>query len=155
MKIAIVGSRKFPNLKLVENLGENLAGWGDLLVISGGAWGVDRTIEEKCKEWNIKFKCFPANWYANDGTLNKLAGFERNTLIANECEFGICFWDGASKGCIDTIRKIKKQNKDYIIIAPDGSLVSVQIKQKINMEFLNKVVLQKDLQDAPQLNTNL
>ncbi len=142
MKIAVVGSRHFQNLQFVERLGENLPGWGDILVISGGAYGVDKTIENKCKEWQIRFKCFPATWYDDNGKYDKLAGIKRNTLIAELCDLCICFWDGESKGAIDTVKKTKKLNKDYIIFGPDGQILKNKISAE-TIDFVAKVVLQK------------
>lgn len=102
MKIAVVGSREFKDIKFIETIllqhfdGQLL--YGDILytevLISGGARGVDSIAESFWKKHNGKTIIFKPDW----DKYGKRAGFLRNELIINEAERVIAFWDGESKG---------------------------------------------------------
>lgn len=124
MKIAIVGSREFscPNFvkekidKICEALGHMEK---PLTIISGGAKGVDTWAEEVAKTWEglgVETIIFKPNW--NDlshpdaviktgryGKYDAMAGKRRNTLIINEADSVLAFWDGKSEGTKDSINK--------------------------------------------------
>jgi hypothetical protein len=61
------------------------------IVVTGGARGVDKT-----------------------------AGFKRNTQIVNDADVVVAFWDGTSRGSLDTITKAVKCNKTVIIFGVKG-----------------------------------
>lgn len=131
MKIAVVGSRNFLNTKYVEyvlNHTEKI--FGDFVLVSGGANGAD-TLAER---WAIrnKHECeiYPANWEdlthpdAKIKTDKKgrkydaAAGFRRNKQIVEAADIVIAFWDGQSRGTLNTIMLAKKQKKKVYIFYP-------------------------------------
>ena len=109
MKVAVVGSRGFSDYKL---LSETLDKIKITLIISGSAKGADTLGEQYAKENGIETKIFLPDWEKH----GKAAGMLRTTDIINESEVVIAFWDGSSKGTLDSINKAKKLNKKLIII---------------------------------------
>lgn len=113
MKIAIVGSRDYDRLDLVVAYVKNLP--PGTVVVSGGARGVDRVAA------NTATSCgFPVVEYRADWTLGKQAGFERNTMIVDQSDEVIAFWDGKSGGTLDTIRKALAAGKFRGVFEPNG-----------------------------------
>jgi len=113
MTLAIVGSRGFNDY---EGLKESLLEY-DLIetctkVVSGGARGADSLGERFANEFNIPIEVIKPNWDA----FGKAAGFIRNTDIVNKCDVLIAFWDGQSRGTLDSINKARAANKRVIIV---------------------------------------
>lgn len=105
MKIAIVGSRDFPDLQMVE---ERVRNFGrSFEFVSGGARGVDKTAEKAAKKIGAKITVFPADWK----THGKRAGFLRNQQIVDYCDELVAFWDGESKGTMHSVSLTKAQGK--------------------------------------------
>lgn len=116
-KVAIVGSRKFPDLQRVREVVNDLL--PDITVVSGGAKGVDTVAEAAAKGRGLNTIIFPAEWrFGPDRIYNPRAGFERNTLIVKECDSVIAFWDGLSGGTKDTIDKARAMGKPVWVIPP-------------------------------------
>lgn len=114
--IAIVGSRTITDKDFVfKHLSEMVP--VDSIVTSGGAKGVDSLGEEFCKLHNIKFVKHEPDW-EKDGNG---AGFKRNWTIIKESDLIIAFWDGESKGTLDTIQKGVKSGKQVVIFNKAGS----------------------------------
>ena len=114
-KIAIIGSRNYKRLDLVEKYVQNNMKYGDLLV-SGGAKGVDLASERAADKQNVETKIFLPDWEKN----GKGAGLIRNTDIVKNSDKIVAFWDGKSRGTLDSIKKAKKMNKEYEIYGPNG-----------------------------------
>ena len=111
MKLAVIGSRGFDNYELVEKV---LNDYKDkvTLLISGGAKGADTLGEQWAKNNNIETLIFPADWIK----YGKRAGFVRNNDIVYSCDLCVAFWDGNSKGTLDSINKAKAMNKEVIVL---------------------------------------
>lgn len=117
MKIAVVGSRnfiykKFVMAKLIAII-SGLEHYDDVLIVSGGAQGVDSWAEEIALRFKIPKIIFKPDW----NKYGKRAGFIRNELIINEADKVIAFWDGESKGTkhsIDLAIKAKKHVDIYV-----------------------------------------
>lgn len=109
MKVAVIGSRTFMNYEEVKRV---LSTMKITLLVSGGAKGADSLGERYAKENNIETKIFLPDWNKH----GKIAGFIRNTDIVNEAELVIAFWDGISKGTLDSIKKADAQGKRLLII---------------------------------------
>ena len=122
LRVGIVGSRSrnAPKDKQLIRfvLEKQLEKGYTLHLVSGGCRkGADKFAEELSEELHlgisihypdIKPDC--QRWeYA-------LACYERNTLIANECDILLATWDGTSSGTFDTIKKTKSQNKPVVIL---------------------------------------
>lgn len=101
MKVAIVGSREFPDRSLVKDYIHKL--WKELetrpTIISGGARGVDAWAEKIASECTLPTDIYPADW----DRYGKSAGFKRNKKMVEAADAIVAFWDGESKGTKHTI----------------------------------------------------
>jgi hypothetical protein len=112
MKVAIVGSRDYPDKQQVVDYVNNLP--EDTIVVSGGAIGVDTWAEEAARERGLPEPIiFPADWKR----YGKSAGFRRNYDIAKEADRVVAFTIG-SNGTADTINHARKLGKDLEIYLP-------------------------------------
>ena len=105
MRIAIVGSREFPEMDMVREFVAALP--SDAVVISGGARGVDSVAEEAAGTRGLETVIFPAEWDRH----GKKAGFLRNKDIVAAADKVVAFWDGKSKGTAHTIRLAQEAGK--------------------------------------------
>jgi len=108
-KVAIVGSRDFEELSLVHDFVAKLP--PDCTVISGGARGVDRVAAVAAKMRGLRLIEHPADWSKGRG-----AGFARNTLIAQECDLMVAFWDGGSRGTAHAMQEAARFGRPVHVI---------------------------------------
>lgn len=113
MKIAVVGSRDFKPLSLVESFIQGLP--DDSIIISGGARGVDSIAERAAKNRGLQTIIYPAQW----DKYGKAAGMMRNTDIIKDSDIVVAFWDGKSRGTQDSIIKACKYRK-YVYLVKTG-----------------------------------
>lgn len=103
MKIAIVGSRDYRSQGNVADFVGGLP--EDAIIVSGGARGVD--------SWAVEFagtrltEVYPADW----DKWGRSAGFRRNQTIVDACDELYAFWDGLSKGTLDSIQRAARAGK--------------------------------------------
>jgi len=112
MKIAIVGSRGFDDYDMMNEVLFSSVSPNEDIIISGGAKGADSLAEQFAKENDIECKVIEADW----DTFGKSAGMLRNSQIVEESDHIIAFWDGKSKGTLDTINKAKKKGIEPLVI---------------------------------------
>lgn len=110
-RIAIVGSREYKDLDNVKLVINDMAPFKPV-IISGGARGVDREATKQAQIIGLKTSIYWADWEIH----GKAAGFIRNQLIVDNSDACIAFWDGKSKGTLDTVRKMEKAKKPVLII---------------------------------------
>lgn len=110
MRIAIVGSRNYPDAKRVFEFVHELP--PDTVVVSGGAGGVDTWAILQAKRDGLATKVYPADW----GKYGMSAGFRRNQTIVDDVDCVVAFWDGVSRGTADTIAKARKAGKCVEVI---------------------------------------
>lgn len=108
--VCICGSRNFPHMDTVREIVRALP--RDLLIIVGGAPGVDKVAEEEARALGFEIKVFPALW----GTYGKRAGAIRNRQMVEAADRVIAFWDGQSKGTKITIDIATAMNKPLYLI---------------------------------------
>ena len=112
MNLAIIGSRTFRNYKYVSDTIKDKYNIQDISnIISGGAEGVDTLAAMFAKENNINLIEYIPDWnrYGNK------AAFIRNELIINSADEVLAFWDGKSKGTMQSIKIAKNKNKKITI----------------------------------------
>jgi len=111
--VAVVGSRDYPDREAVGRyMGEiALTAW-DSVIVSGGAKGPDSWAVADAEELGLHAEVFLADW----PTHGKAAGFMRNTQIVERCDRVVAFWDGKSRGTLDTIQKAVKAGKPVLIL---------------------------------------
>lgn len=112
MKIAIVGSREYPDLEAVRRYVEKLD-W-DTIVVSGGAKGVDQAAEFAAGKRRMVVVVHRPDWTKH----GKAAGHIRNWLIVKEADRIVVFWDGQSKGADSVIKLAHKYKKPLEVYCP-------------------------------------
>lgn len=116
-RVAIVGSREFPGAS------SQVRCWLSqfhvdvrprVLVISGGARGVDIAARAAAIDMGFQYREYPADW----DTHGKAAGYIRNEQMVLAADKVIAFWDGQSKGTKHTIDLALKHRKNLEVIFP-------------------------------------
>lgn len=107
-KLVICGSRTIVDYSLVKkNLDRIITDKTSVIIISGGAKGVDQLAEKYAKDNNIELVVVKAEWDKH----GKKAGILRNIEMIDMSDQVICFWNGMSKGTNHSIDYAKKNNK--------------------------------------------
>lgn len=116
MKIAIIGSRTFNDYDLLKRTILKTISIEQIeKVVSGGARGADQLGEQFAREFNLSTTIFLPEWSKH----GRSAGFIRNAEIIKNSDFVFAFWDGESKGTLNSINTAKKLNIPVIIIPYD------------------------------------
>ena len=110
MRMAIVGSRDFRNLDKVQAFVRLLD--KDIIIVSGGARGVDRVAEREAEACGLQTMIFPAQW----DIYGKRAGFVRNREIVAHADELVAFWDGKSKGTAHSIELAQQKGIPVLVI---------------------------------------
>lgn len=118
-RIAIVGSRRFPRLELVEAFVVSLA--PGTVVVSGGAEGVDSAAERAARARGLEVIVFHADGKAH----GHQAGPMRNAEIVAHADRVVAFWDGRSQGTLNTIVQALGANLPVEIFDSDGRPVLI------------------------------
>lgn len=114
MRVAIVGSREYPQCRLVVRYVHRME--LDDVVVSGGALGVDYTAESAAKDRGMDAHIYRANWKLH----GRRAGFIRNKQIVDYADRVVAFWDGSSSGTAHTIQLTRLARKPLEVYGPDG-----------------------------------
>lgn len=102
MRIAIIGSRDYPDLAQVRSY--VLALPRDTVIVSGGASGVDSTAELAALDAGMERRIYRPN-YATHG---RRAPLIRNELIVRDCNRLVAFWANRSAGTRHTLGIAKR-----------------------------------------------
>lgn len=116
MKLAIVGSRSWTDAEKIEKAifdfwMNNQIDESDLIIVSGGARGADKIAENWADANGVPKIIHLPDW----DKYGKSAGFVRNKLIVQDCDVLICFWDGTSKGCMNSVKVAKELGKKVVL----------------------------------------
>lgn len=109
-RVAIVGSRKFPDLERVRAYVRSLP--ADTVIVSGGASGVDTEAEMEADMRGIAVVVYQP-LYGSDG---KRAPLIRNQRIVDDCDRLVAFWDGKSTGTQHAVGLARKAGKPVEVI---------------------------------------
>ena len=112
MKLAIVGSRKCPEIDIASHLP-----FMPDVIISGGAIGIDTLARQFAEQNKIPIIEFLPE-YSNYG---RKAPLMRNIQIVENCDSVLAFWDGKSPGTKFTIEYAKKLGKPVRLIRIEDS----------------------------------
>lgn len=115
MKIAIVGGRDFNDYELLKKeVGKFIDENGISLrsIVSGGAKGADTSAEKFAAEMDVEMIVFKPDFEK----FGRGAALARNTQIVEYADTVFAFWDGKSKGTLDSIKKTEKLGKKLLII---------------------------------------
>lgn len=106
MKLAIVGSRSFKDFsRAAKRVASLLELFEVTAIVSGGAQGADKIAEQIADLLDLKKIIFRPDW----DQYGYAAGHIRNTEIILEADIVLVFWDGKSKGTVDSIKKARKK----------------------------------------------
>jgi hypothetical protein len=130
LTVAIVGSRKYPNLPLVRDFVRMLPPQVD--IISGGAKGVDQTAEFAAREYGKGVTVFAAEW----DRYGKAAGFIRNQDIVDCADVVVAFWDGKSRGTQHSIALAQKAGTPHYVFPAEAT--DMREALRICMEEANR-----------------
>jgi hypothetical protein len=134
MKIAIVGSRDFPNLALVRRFVSELP--KDTIIVSGGARGVDREGELAAYDAGLATHIIFADWK----TYGKEAGPIRNAAIVKTADKIVVFWDGRSPGTANVLGLARMSGKPVELYicrrAPKGISDNPGVLQPLRWPFV-------------------
>lgn len=110
-RIAVVGSRKYPNLDYVVSYVQSLP--SDTIIISGGAQGVDLCAEQTARERDMKVVRIPVDTYKLPQKYDERKieygrrARVRNQYIIEMAGSVTAFWDEKSTGTKDSIEKAR------------------------------------------------
>ncbi len=138
MYIGIVGSREFQPLELIQYFIAQLkANEVKFKLVSGGARGADQVAQYAYAR--LYWPSLPVIYNADWDSHGKIAGFIRNKQIAQKSDLVICFWDGHSKGCINTVEHCNELNKPFVVLCDVGIIkVSGDIPETL-MKVINLI----------------
>lgn len=127
LKLGVVGSRgvtdsAIPFIKdaiidfiISKNLDKN--GTKNIIIVSGGARGVDSYAEIIASHMQWDKLIFNAKRKNKDGSPNKGTGFEKNSSIIDYSDAVIAFHREGSNGTQDSINKAKANKKILRVIS--------------------------------------
>lgn len=110
IRLAVIGSRTFANMRLLEAILAEYVGTA-VLFISGGADGADRMGARWARKHGIEPKIFEP-----DHKRYRHPYHHRNRLIAEACDLLVAFWDGRSSGTRYTIEYARRIGKTVRIV---------------------------------------
>jgi phosphoribosylpyrophosphate synthetase len=117
MRVAIVGSRKFPQLKMIEWFIRDLP--NGVIIVSGGAVGVDKAAVAYASARGLETKEFLPDLTGCKKRLDYTrAYYSRNQQIVEDADLVVAFTEKDYGGTWDTIRRARKAQKPVKIIKP-------------------------------------
>lgn len=122
-KIFISGSRTINDYELVESSLLNIIAKEDTVLV-GDCYGVDSLVQKFCHLNSISFIVYyvgskPRNVIGFNPSLNKCFGFNqkaKDIQMTIDCDSGIAFWNGKSKGTENNIQRLKEMGKHCEVI---------------------------------------
>jgi hypothetical protein len=117
LRLAIIGSRDFPRLDLVDLFVDSLP--LHTVVVSGGALGVDRRAEDRARRRGLEvdiFRVSAGEW----SRLGKKAGPLRNERMLKTVASVAAFWTGASPGTRQAVLFARALGLPVRLTHPDG-----------------------------------
>ncbi len=110
-RIVVAGCRNFNDYELAKEYIDfcisEIKKTYELIFISGGCRGADALGERYALENGFEIERCLADW----GKFGKSAGPIRNEIMAEKCDYIICFWDGKSRGTKSMINLGIKKGK--------------------------------------------
>lgn len=117
MKIAVVGSRWYTDYKEFAEKLHGLMSPPGVVILSGGARGVDVMAQRYANDNGFDFVLFKP-YHLIDSTVDYSPKyfFTRNKQIADNADWVIAFWDGESSGTRHIVEYCQRNRKRLEII---------------------------------------
>jgi hypothetical protein len=116
VKVAIVGSRHFPELERVRDFVSALP--LGATVVTGGASGVDAAAGEAARSRQLGLIKLPPRFEeSNDPT----ASARRNQELVDAAEVVVAFWDGQSAGTRKTVERALESGREVHVFLPGNA----------------------------------
>lgn len=113
MRVAIVGSRRFPDPDRVSEYVRGLPSRAS--IITGSASGVDAAATKAARAKGMAVKVMPASF---DELADASKSAARNQRLVDACDVLVAFWDGTSKGTRATVDRALDSGKEvHVFIA--------------------------------------
>ena len=122
--VGIVGSRHFPSRALVESFVTSLP--CDTCVVSGGARGVDTWAIEAARSLGLPTLIIQADWKRH----GRKAGPLRNAELVRRVDEIAAFWDGRSRGTLNTVMLALRAGLPVRIFGENGEILATDFVVK-------------------------
>jgi hypothetical protein len=116
-RVAIVGSRKFPDLGRVEKYVQELPPITRLL--TGSASGVDAAATRAARRRGLALQVLPASFEEMNDPAEAAA---RNQRLIDQCDSLVAFWDGASAGTRATIDRALDSGREVHVFISEPTI---------------------------------
>ncbi|GAC1327525.1 MAG: hypothetical protein NVSMB17_01650 [Candidatus Dormibacteria bacterium] len=113
VKVAIVGSRHFPEMERVTEFVRSLP--AGAIVVTGGASGVDATAGQAARERALGLIKLPPRF---EETTDPAASGRRNQELVDSADVLVAFWDGRSNGTRRTVDRALESGKEVHVLLP-------------------------------------
>ena len=119
IRLAVIGSREgflgdpgtfIEKLIEIEKIKKE-----DLIIVSGGARGVDSLAEAWADRESIEKLIFPADWKGK----GKGAGYIRNVDIIENSNLVLAIWNGESRGTLHSLILAKRKGLKIYLTLPE------------------------------------
>jgi hypothetical protein len=120
VKVAIVGSRHFPEIERVRSFVSSLP--AGATVITGGASGVDAAAGEAARERQLGLIKLPPRF---EESSDAAAAGRRNQQLVDAAEVLVAFWDGESAGTRKTVERALESGREVHVYVPRGAGLEV------------------------------
>ena len=114
LRLALIGSRDYPDLERVRRFVDDLP--LGTVVVSGGARGVDSAAERAAREAGLRVVVLEPDWAG----LGRRAGLARNQDVVDQSDEVVAWWDGASRGTVHALRLAVEAGKPVTVFGPGG-----------------------------------
>lgn len=119
-RVGIVGSRHFPSREVVRSFIKSMP--QDIVIVSGGAEGVDAWSVEIGNELGMETIVLQADWQRH----GRKAGPMRNAEIVKNVAEVVAFWDGRSRGTLNTIVQATNSGVPVRVIDQSGNTLPTE-----------------------------
>jgi NAD(P)-dependent dehydrogenase (short-subunit alcohol dehydrogenase family) len=113
VRVAIVGSRHFPQLERVAEYVRSLPGTASL--VTGSASGVDATATRAARERGLPVRVLGASF---EEAADAETAVERNQRLVAACDVLVAFWDGSSQGTRRTVERALDGRREVHVLLP-------------------------------------
>jgi len=113
VKVAIVGSRHFPEMERVKEYVRRLP--AGAIVVTGGASGVDAAAGQAARDQALGLLKLPPRF---EEATDPSASSRRNQELVDAADVLVAFWDGRSQGTRRTVERALESGREVHVYLP-------------------------------------